>query len=144
MDMTVPRLGALARLEPAPEDAVEVRGPSRAWTTADACVLAGLVIAAAAAVGAVAVQSIRTSVIGEDMIRVAVRAGDITEIYQAWQTFARQGVERAVMPDEEQIARQARLAGAIGRMLWAVAAGGLALAAAGTVAVTRRRLDAAS
>jgi hypothetical protein len=138
-ELPVPRLGALRRLEPAAaERPAGGSEASRPWTTAHACLLAGLVVATVAGMAAMMVQATRTAVIDEGSIRAAVRAGEIGQIYQAWQTFARQGVERAVMPDEEQLLRQARLARTMGGMLWAVAAGGLALAAAGWVALVRR------
>jgi len=107
------------------------------WTAAHACLLAGLFAMLLGGGAAVVVQATRSAVVDADMIRMAVQGGSIVDIHQAWQAFARQGVERPIMPDEAQLLRQAGIATAVGRLLWGVAALGLVLAIAGGIAVAR-------
>ena len=158
-EQPIPRLGELARLEQAADDGSErfTQGHFRpqdehpaqgrplanrtreagSWTAAHACLLAGLFAMLLGGAAAVVVQATRSAVVDADMIRMAVQGGSIVDIHQAWQAFARQGVERPIMPDEAQLLRQAGIATAVGRLLWGVAALGLVLAIAGGVAVAR-------
>jgi hypothetical protein len=168
-EQPVPRLGELARLEPAADDGSDRLAPghfrprgdgpaqgsplakrpwaagsgttdswtTRSWTAAHACLLAGLFAMLLGGAAAVVVQATRSAVVDADTIRMAVQGGSIVDIHQAWQAFARQGVERPIMPDEAQLLRQAGIATAVGRLLWGVAAIGLALAIAGGIAVAR-------
>lgn len=160
-DKLVPRLGELARLEEAVADAsdrlaqghfraredrpaggrplVAQPGQTGAWTAGHACLLAGLFTMLLGGAAAAVVQATRSAVVDADTIRMAVQGGSIVDIHQAWQAFARQGVERPIMPDEAQLLRRAGIATATGRLLWGVAAVGLALAIAGGVAVARQR-----
>jgi hypothetical protein len=138
-DLPVPRLGELSRAAEVPVgDDAAVRLAARPWTAGHACLFAGVVIALLAAAGATFVQSTRTAVIDEEMIRSAVLAEGIFTIHQAWQSFARQGVERPIMPAEADLLRRAAGAVAVGRLLWAIAASGALLAFAGGYAVARR------
>jgi hypothetical protein len=139
-DLPVPRLGELARLAEiavGDGDGAPPRHAVRPWTAGHACLLAGIVIAVLAAAAATIVQSTRTAAIDEAMIRRAVRAEEIVAIHQAWESFARQGVERPLIPAEAQLLRRAAGAVAVGRLLWAIAASGTLLAISGGYAVAR-------
>jgi hypothetical protein len=138
-DLPVPRLGEFSRLaEAADEAGPESRPGTQPWTAGHALLFAGVAVTFLAATAAMIVQSTRPGVIDEEVIRGAVRAGGIVDIHQAGQAFARQGVARPIMPDEAQLLRRATGAAAVGRLLWAVAAGGAIVAAAGGFAVVRR------
>lgn len=139
-NVLVPRLGELARLE-AVGSGTEASGrrPVHPWTAGHACLFVGLVAAGLAAAAAAAVQSTRAAVIDDEVIRSAVRGADLIDIYRARQAFARQGVERPVLPEEDQLVRSSRVTTAVGRFLWAGAIGGLAVALAGGVAIARQR-----
>jgi hypothetical protein len=130
-EQTVPRLGDLGGLEVAPDD---VR-PRRRWTVGHACCLAGMLIAAVASGGAIALRSWATGgpLAADDDIRAAVAATDIGAVHQAWALMARSGVERPPLPEEARSQRIYRSADAFARLLWTIAAGGAALAAAGLI-----------
>ncbi len=130
-EQTVPRLGELGGLEEAPD---EVR-PRRRWTLGHACGLAGLLIAVVASAGAIGLRALATGgpLAADDDIRAAVAASDIGAVHRAWASMARSGVERPPLPEEARSQRIYRSADAFTRLLWTIAAGGAALAAAGLI-----------
>lgn len=130
-EQTVPRLGDLGDLEEASE---QVR-PRRGWTVGHACGLAGFLIAVVASGGAIGLRSWATGgpLTADDDIRAAVAATDIGAVHRAWASMARSGVERPPLPEEARSQRIYRSADAFARLLWTIAAGGAALAAAGLI-----------
>jgi hypothetical protein len=125
--LAVPRLGGLAALEQAPEEL-----PSRRqWTVGHGWGLAGLIVAVAAVSAAVGLRSwaVGTPLAADAEIRAAVAASDIAIVHRAYRDMARSGVHRPPMPDEARNQRIARSVEAFSWLLWAVAAGGAAVAA---------------
>lgn len=125
--LVVPRLGGLAALEQAPAEPP----PRRQWTVGQGWGLAGLLIAAAAVMAAAGLRSwmVGTPGVTDAEILAAVAASDIATVHRAYRDMARSGVERPPLPDEARSQRLARSAEAFSWLLWAVAAGGAAVAA---------------
>jgi hypothetical protein len=131
----VPRLGDLARL------AVPAAGPAtphRRWTIGHACLLAGAAVAAMAAVGAVCITAPTAAAVDVAGIRQAVSKASDGEVYRVWKQLARSGVARPPLHQERRLEQIARVAGAMSRWLVGLAVIGVAVAAAGGVAIMLR------
>ena len=128
-ELVIPRLGELSTLEAAAEE----QRSGRRWTVGHACGLAGLLIAAAAASGAVGLRAwaVGEPVTDEETTRAAVAASDIGTVHRGWISMARSGIERPPLPEEARSHQLYRSADALARLLWAIAAGGAVLAVAG-------------
>lgn len=135
----VPRLGELRRLGgSAPASgtaATRGRTAGRAgpggrsgWSVGHACVLAGGVVAATAALAAMRFDSgPGPRSVNEPAIREMVAATDLDTVLRAWKAFEQMGPQRGP-PDLE---RRFQATTTIARLLWVVAAAGGLLAAIG-------------
>jgi hypothetical protein len=132
--LSVPRLGELSRLPPAPIAPGVAAG---SWTTAHGCILGGSLVALLAGAAALYLGMAPRPPVEAAMIRAGVAAASNADIYKAWNILARSGVSRPTMPDEERIMQVARSAQAAATVLWGVAALGAAAAIGGGVAVAR-------
>ena len=132
--LSVPRLGELSRLPPAPIAPGVAAG---SWTTAHGCILGGSLVALLAGAAALYLGMAPRPPVDAAMIRAGAAAASNADIYKAWNILARSGVSRPTMPDEERIMQVARSAQAAATVLWGVAALGAAAAIGGGVAVAR-------
>lgn len=125
--LSVPRLGGLTALEQAPAEPP----PRRQWTVGHGWALAGLLVAATSLVAAVGLRpwAVGTPLVGDAEIRAAVAGSDIATVHRAYRDMARSGVYRPPLPEEARSQRLARSARVFSWLLWAVAAGGAAVAA---------------
>ena len=137
--LSVPRLGELSRLPPAPIANGVAAG---AWTTAHGCILGGSLVAVLAGAAALYLGMAPRPPVDAAMIRAGVAAASTSDIYRAWKILARSGVSRPTMADEERIVQVARSAQAAATVLWGVAALGTAVAIGGGLAVARGRRGA--
>lgn len=138
-DLHVPRLGRLQRFEVAKPSAAPAR---RGWGAAQACILAGFVIAAvsAATAGWLHVRRSALIAIDERAIAESVTTATADRVYVAWRVFETQGIARPPLVDEVRRFRQAESLAPLERIAWAAAAAGTALAVgAALVAMGRRR-----
>ena len=137
--LSVPRLGELSRLPPAPR-ATGVAANS--WTMAHGCILGGSLAALLAGTAALYLGLAPRPPVEPAMIRAGVAAASNSDVYKAWKALARSGVARPTMPDEERIVQVARSAQAAATVLWGVAALGAAVAIGGGLAVGRGKRGA--
>jgi hypothetical protein len=137
--LSVPRLGELSRLPPAPRATGVAAG---SWTTAHGCILGGSLAALLAGAAALYLGVSPRPPVEPAMIRAGVAAASTSDIYKAWKALARSGVARPTMPDEERIVQVARSAQAAATVLWGVAALGAAVAIGGGLTVGRGKRGA--
>lgn len=139
LELAVPRLGDLARLE-AVSDAAASATP-RGWGPAQAGLLAGVVIAAGAATTAGWLHVRRTDVapIDEAVIMQSVATAPAERVYEAWLNYERQGIARPPQAVEQRRTRQAESLATLERIAWAVSAVGTALAAVAALLIVARR-----
>lgn len=131
----VPRLGDLARF--AAPTAVP-GGPHRRWTLGHAFLLAGAAVAVMAALGAVSITSPTVAAVDVEGIRQAVSKASDGEVYRVWKQLARSGVARPPLLQEQRLEQMARVVGAMSRWLVGLAVIGVAVAAAGGIAIMLR------
>ncbi len=139
LELAVPRLGDLARLEAVADAAAPPGGLG--WGPAQACLLAGVVVAAGAAAtaGWLHVRRLGVAPIDETAIVQSVATAPAERVYEAWLNYERRGIARPPQADELRCARQAESLATLAGIAWAVAAVGTAIAAlAGLVIVARR------
>ncbi|MFM7108459.1 MAG: hypothetical protein ACKOZU_07665 [Planctomycetaceae bacterium] len=143
-EVPVPRLGDLVRLEPAPT--APLARPGRRWSAAHACLLAGVVVAAGTAGAAGWLRGRRATVapFNERAIAESVSTAAADRVYEAWQTYDRQGIARQPMADEERRSRHAESLAVLERIAWAAAAAGALLAAASVALLVTRARPAAT
>jgi len=134
--LEVPRLGELGRLAPV---AIPAAGAGRVWTPAHACLLGGLAVAAIGWLAAIAVNSPPESAMDAGTIRAAVATARDGDIYKAWQSFARSGVARPPMADEQRLQQVAISLRAVATVLKIIAGLGAAVACGGGVVLATRR-----
>lgn len=144
-DVVVPRLGALGSLE---AEVDEPAGqPVRDWNAGRALLLAGVVVALVAVVTAGWLRSRRAAVapLDEPLIREAVAAAPSDEVHASWLEFARQGIGRPPLREEQRQLRHAQSLAALEMAAWIAAAAGCMLAIAALIAgAADRRAGGAS
>lgn len=131
----VPRLGDLRRLGGAAAGAApgRVAGrlvplPRSGWSVGHACMLAGCLVAATAALAATRFGSgSGPGSVDESAIHQMVEATDFGTVIRAWKAFEQMGLQRGP-PDLE---RRFQATTTITRLLWVVAGAGALLAAGG-------------
>ena len=128
-ELAVPRLGDLAGLEAVADRTASA--PQAAWGPAQACLLAGLVVAAvaAAAGGWLGLRRLGVAPVDEAAIVHSVATAPAERVFEAWLNYQRQGIARPPQADELRRFRQAESLAALARVAWAVAAAGVGLAA---------------
>ena len=126
----VPRLGELGRLE---RDESAARNPAAGgWRTAHACVLAGAVVAAAAAGTALWLRSSRVGLatVEEQAFRAAVESATADQIHGSWLDLEAHGIDRPPLAAERRRQLHADALGGLEIVAWVAAAAGAAAAAA--------------
>lgn len=113
----------------------------RSWNAAQGCVLAGVAVAALAALAAAGTPLLGkrslAPIVPNDVIRATVLSADDADLYVAWRALRRSGVNRLATDDEVRRQLFARSAGSLAAILWGIAAAGAAVAVVGGVMLVR-------
>lgn len=121
--------------------AVPSAAAPRPWNAAHGCVLAGVAVAALAALAAASTPLFGgrslTPIVPDDVIRATVIAADDADVYPAWRALCRSGVSRLATDDEVRRQLFTRSTGSLAGIFWGIAAVGAALAAVGGVMLVR-------
>lgn len=140
--LAVPKLRDLGKLR---EARAAARATRRRWTAGHSAVLVGLLLAATAGLASRLFQPPPAPVVDVDELRRRLTATSYANIYGIWKTeIERRSIALPPSPEEEMFRRKSAEAAEWRRRLGYLAAGALALAVTGGLAVVLRNAAARS